>query len=56
MKSCNSDPAMNYKMLVEELIKMCATYVDETLHFGNYRYSDLVRKQKNIYVQGHRLY
>lgn len=34
MKSCVDNPALFYEKLGQEMIVMCATYVDDTLHVG----------------------
>lgn len=35
MKSCILDPAVLYKYNDEGLVKICAAYLDDTLHAGN---------------------
>ena len=42
MKSTISDTALFYKTLGENLIGICATYVEDTLHAGTKEYEDIL--------------
>lgn len=46
MKSFISDAALCYKTIGEKRVELCATYVDDTLHTCNKKYSKLCDKTK----------
>ena len=41
MDHCVNNPAFFYKKLGEELVRLCGTYVDDTLHAGTDEYLKL---------------
>ena len=56
MKSCISDAALFYKKLGTELMGLCSTYVDDTLHAGTDEYSDLCKKTETKFKCKNREY
>lgn len=50
MNSCASDPFALDKTLRQELIGMCAPYVDVIFHVQNRKLSDLYKKTKIFFM------
>lgn len=49
MRSPTSDAALFFKIVVFDLVGLCASYVENTRHTGNEEYDDLTKETEKLF-------